>query len=247
MPQCRVTTLRQSWDEEAERWIHFARNPDFDHMFWRFGLHQFLDLLPKPGRLTIDVGCGEGRLTRILRDRGYRIAGVDGSETMIKAAASHGEAAPALVADAAHLPLKGRSADLVVSYMVLQDVDDVDNAIREAARVMGSGGRFCFAFTHPVQSMAEYADVPAELVHPYFVPRRISDTIRREDHSITFNMEHRPLERYAKALEDGGFLIETLREPMPDPEYLAQYPRAERWTRIPWAIFGRAIRALWAR
>jgi hypothetical protein len=39
-----------------------------DDDFWQFHLPEFLRLVPAPGRPTVDVGCGEGRLGRVLTD-----------------------------------------------------------------------------------------------------------------------------------------------------------------------------------
>ncbi|TMA36985.1 MAG: methyltransferase domain-containing protein [Deltaproteobacteria bacterium] len=47
---------------------------------------QFLALLPPPRRLTLDLGCGEGRLSRDLETRGHRVVGVDGSPTLVRLA-----------------------------------------------------------------------------------------------------------------------------------------------------------------
>jgi hypothetical protein len=59
-------TLRQAWDDQAENWLRWARTPGHDS-YWRFHGRRFLELIPEPGRLTIDVGAGEGRLSRDLR------------------------------------------------------------------------------------------------------------------------------------------------------------------------------------
>jgi ubiquinone/menaquinone biosynthesis C-methylase UbiE len=99
---------------------------------------------PPPGRLTLDVGCGEGRLGRVLKESGHRVVGLDVIYTLARAAASHREQPlPTAVADAARLPLRGEVADLVVAFFSLQDIDDFVGAIREAARVLAPGGRFC--------------------------------------------------------------------------------------------------------
>lgn len=237
-------TLRAAWDANADAWIRWARTPDHDLFFWRFGLPAFVELLPPPGRLAIDAGAGEGRLTRVLRDRGYRVAGFDSSPRLVHAATAHGEAAPAAVADAAALPVKARAADLVVSYMVLHDVDDLDGAVREAARVLGGGGRLCAAIVHPFQSALD-SDL-SRIARPYFVPARTQERVERDGLAMTFESEHRPLERYARAFEDAGLLIEAIREPVPSAELIAALPSAGRFTHAPWAIFIRAIRALWA-
>jgi SAM-dependent methyltransferase len=74
--------LRAVWDGQAEEWAAFARSPELDRHFWAFNLPLFLDLVPEAGRLTVDVGCGEGRLTAELARRGHRVVGVDGSPKM---------------------------------------------------------------------------------------------------------------------------------------------------------------------
>lgn len=233
-----VTTLRRAWDDHAGDWLRWARTPGHDVFFWRFGLPRFLELLPPPGRFTIDAGCGEGRLTRVLRDRGYRVAGFEPSARLAGAAATHPEAASTIRADAVCLPVKARGADLYVSYMVLQDVDDLDGVVREAARVLGGGGRACLAIVHPAQALLDRRS--------YFEPARLAEHVERDGLRMTFESEHRPLERYARALEDAGLLIEAIREPVPDPELVAEHPEMARFAEAPWAIYIKAIRALWA-
>lgn len=254
-------SLRSAWEEQAEAWLQWVRSPDHDQFFTRLGLPAFLEMLPPPGGQTVDIGCGEGRLSRILRDRGYRVVGVDGSPTLAGHAASHGEPVPVLVADAAALPIKAKSADLVVAYMVLQDLDDMEGAVREAARVLRGGGRFCAAFVHPMHSAAqidgqegqdgqgESQDESQQQVsfpHEYFAPRRIVESVERDGKRMEFHSEHRPIERYMRAFEDAGLLIETIREPKPTAEMLTAHPAREVYLRVPWALFVRGIRSLWA-
>lgn len=52
--------LRETWQARADAWIRWARSPELDDDFWQFHLPQFVDLLPPPGGLTVDMGCGEG-------------------------------------------------------------------------------------------------------------------------------------------------------------------------------------------
>ena len=52
--------LRAAWEMRAEQLIAWFRTPEHDS-YWRYHREQFLELLPPPGRLTLDIGCGEGR------------------------------------------------------------------------------------------------------------------------------------------------------------------------------------------
>jgi SAM-dependent methyltransferase len=61
--------LGDFWERQAEDWVRWAREPGHDS-YWHFHRDRFLELLPAPGRLTVDVGCGEGRLSRHLKEFG---------------------------------------------------------------------------------------------------------------------------------------------------------------------------------
>src|ERR1700712_2747075 len=78
-------TLSEAWEAHARDWITWVRKPGHDS-YDRYHRDQFLPLLPPPGRRTLDVGCGEGRLTRHLASLGHRVVGIDASPTLIAAA-----------------------------------------------------------------------------------------------------------------------------------------------------------------
>ena len=134
--------LSADWEAEAQQWIQWARAPGHDS-YWRFHRDQFLRLLPAPGRQTLDIGCGEGRLARDLKALGHRIVGIDSSPSLVAAAREFDPSMDLRLADAAALPLDDGCADLAVAFMSLQDIDEMPAAIKEAARVLQPGGRFC--------------------------------------------------------------------------------------------------------
>src|SRR6266536_3721581 len=136
--------LRKAWEENAPDWVRWAREPGHDS-YWCFHRERFLALLPKPGRLTLDVGCGEGRVTRDLTELGHSAVGVDSSETMIAAAREADPSGEYVVADAAALPFPDGHTDLVVAFMSLMDMDDMRSAAGELARVLEPGGRLAVA------------------------------------------------------------------------------------------------------
>ena len=63
------------WAAEAERWAAWARTPGHD-AYWCYR-HAFFALIPPPGRATLEVGCGEGRVARDLSAAGHRVTAVD--------------------------------------------------------------------------------------------------------------------------------------------------------------------------
>jgi SAM-dependent methyltransferase len=85
MPDPIPNSTEHDWEEQARDWVAWARRPDHDS-YWRYR-DGFFDLVPEPGKATLDLGCGEGRVSRDLAERGHNVTGVDVSPTLIAAAA----------------------------------------------------------------------------------------------------------------------------------------------------------------
>ena len=234
--------LGAAWQERADAFIAWAREPGHDS-YWRFHRDLFLELVPPPGRRTLDLGCGEGRLSRDLDRLGHRVAGVDLSPAMLAAARELEPAIETHLADAAALPFEDASFDCVIAFMSLQDVEDFDGAIREAARVLEPEGRFCVAIVHPLNSAGRFegdrADSPFTIADSYLDRSYYADNVLRDGLELDFVSAHRPLEAYAEALAGAGLVIERLREPAL-PESGVTRPDSRRWQRIPLFLHLRA-------
>ncbi|CAL75729.1 putative methyltransferase [Bradyrhizobium sp. ORS 278] len=237
--------LREKWEDQAAQWLAWARAPGHDS-FWRHHREQFCELLPAPGALTLDIGCGEGRLSRHLASAGHRMIGIDASPSLIAAARAADAAIPVVRADAASLPLADGCADLAIAFMSLQDVDAMPSAMREAARVLKPGGRFCVAIVHPLNSAGKFAslapDAPFVIQGSYLESYDYSDPMERDGFSIVFHSAHRPLQSYFAALEEAGFLIERLCEPSIPAETITR-DSSRRWLRVPLFLHLRCLRA----
>jgi ubiquinone/menaquinone biosynthesis C-methylase UbiE len=233
--------LREAWEAEAGNWVAWARRPGHDS-YWQFHRDRFLRLLPRPHGLTLDVGCGEGRLPRDLKARGYEVVGVDGAASLIEQARLADPDGDYRLADAADLPLLDASVDLVTAFMSLHDVDDMPAAIGEVARVLRPDGRLCAAIVHPINSAGKFAertpDAPFVIRESYFEPRRYADSVERDGLQMTFTSVHRPLEAYFAALEDAGLVVERLVEVADTTD-----PPGDRWQRIPLFLHLRARHA----
>ncbi len=238
--------MRDGWESQAGNWARFTRTPGHDNTHDEINVPALLTLLPPPGRRTLDLGCGEGRLGRLLQSLGHRVTGVDAAPTMVRLAASHQVPVPAVLADAAALPFGDETFDLVVAYMSLHDMDRMPAAVAAAARVLESGGRLVLAIPHPVNSAGSFdgreGDAPFVIEGSYLHPRPADWMTGKGGIAMTFHSEHRPLEAYSRALETAGLLIEAIREPGVPPGVVADTPGKRRWQRIPLLLHMRAVK-----
>jgi len=223
--------LDEIWDGQAHEWTRFARDPLGDRTNLSFNLPRFLELVPAPGGRTLDLGCGEGRCGAALRRQGHVVIGTDASPAMVAAAS---ESIEAIVSDGAALPFEAGAFDLVVAFMSLQDMDDLHGVVREAARVLERGGRFCFSVVHPINGAGTFEDGVFTIRGSYLEVRRIDALFEGRGYRINFAQLHRPLEDYARALAAAGFRIEALREP--------RHPDSEKWSRLPLFLHVRAVK-----
>jgi SAM-dependent methyltransferase len=231
------TTQSEHWERHAEAWVRWARKPGHD-TYWRFHRDRFLELVPPPGRLTVDVGCGEGRLARHLKALGHRVVAVDSSPTMVRHTREADSELDVHEAEMTALPFEDGAADVAIAFMSLMNVDRLADAVREVGRVVAPGGRFCLAITHTINTAGDFESLAPDarfvIERSYFEHAAVETAAERDGLTMTFLDNHRPLEEYVDALADGGFLIERLRE-VTDTE--------GRWRRVPLFLDLRAVRS----
>jgi SAM-dependent methyltransferase len=207
-----------SFEDRADTWIAWARWPHDAYWFFR---DAFFELLPETPRRTLDVGCGEGRVTRDLRVRGYDVIGLDASPTLIAAA-----------------------KELVTAYNSLMDVDDMPRAVAEVARVLEPGGALCACITHPIADSGRWQDDETFVIRErYLDRRRFEGTFERPDlPPMRFSGWVYPLEAYSRAFEDAGLVLEALREPAATDAEVQLRGWEKRWQRLPNFLMFRAAK-----
>jgi SAM-dependent methyltransferase len=114
-----------SFEWQAGSWLAWARTPGHD-AYWQYRDAFFEELLPAPGRLTLEVGCGEGRVARDLTRRGHLVVALDASPTLAASAAAADPDGRYLVADAGRFQSTEPDAPFVIpgSYLGRHRVDE---------------------------------------------------------------------------------------------------------------------------
>ncbi|WP_203924979.1 class I SAM-dependent methyltransferase [Rugosimonospora africana] len=157
---------------------------------------------------VLDVGCGPGHYRAALRaDRPDRATiACDLSMGMLVVAG-----APALVADAAALPVREASCGAVLAMHMLYHVPDPEAGVAELARVRAPGGTVLLA-TNGARDKRRARDVHNEVV------RELTGGPARRDVSRRFNLEdgERVARRHFRTVERIDF-HSTIAVPRPEP------------------------------
>ena len=147
-------TVASIWDRNAAAWI--AQVQDGRDLYREvFNNPSFLEFLPDLSeRRVIDLGCGEGRNTRLFAMRGARVTGIDLSPRLIEAARAAETAEPLGIdyhlgsfADLKRFP--NDTFDAAVSTMAFMDGPGFRDVAHAVHRVLRPGGALYFSVIHP--------------------------------------------------------------------------------------------------
>jgi ubiquinone/menaquinone biosynthesis C-methylase UbiE len=227
--------MSNHWDQSAEAWIADMDNHgDFSREFVLDG--PMLKRIDGRGFANaLDVGCGEGRFCRMLRDRGIAATGIDPTLTLVRRARACDPAGDYREGVAERLEFADASFDLVVSYLTLIDIPDIRKAIPEMVRVLKPGGALLIANLNSFFSASAtarwirgedgtYLHFPLDT----YLEERCDVVSWR---TITIDNWHRPFSVYMKLLLEQQLQLVHFDEPAPiggDRE------TAERYRRVPW-------------
>ena len=125
----------QSWTAES-----YARNAAFVPAL---GAAVVEWLAPRAGERILDLGCGDGTLTRRIVESGARVVGLDGSADLVAAARAAG--IEARLGDAHDLSFEAEF-EAVFSNAALHWMLEPDRVIAGVGRALCPGGRFVGEF-----------------------------------------------------------------------------------------------------
>jgi len=187
----------------------------------------------------LDLGCGEGYCTRMLRHAGAaEVLGVDLSGAMIEAARQQESREPLGLtyqcADATRLHwLADQQFDLVLAVFLFNylDCDATRACMSEVARVLRPGGRFVFAVPHPLFPYVRAAAPPFYFdvgKQGYYASRnqRFKGKIwKRDGCELQVQLVHKTFADYFEALRAAGFdSLPIVRELTVTPQIAALDP-----------------------
>ena len=171
--------------EQAQKFVDRYRLLERDPYTstFTYGRHKIECLIERetrsipPGSRALDVGCGTGFNVARLLDRGFDTVGVEPADGMRSIARANVPGAEIVDGDFEHLPFPDQSFDLLLAIEVLRYLPGPDLALREAARVLRTGG-MAIVTAAPRWSLNGYALVNV------VTSRRQVPSFTRVDHSF---------------------------------------------------------------
>ena len=224
--------IEAGWDYSANAYIGLQDRGDPNRTLLLDPL--MLELCGDVAGLTVaDIGCGEGRFSRMLAERGARVVGVDLTPEMTRVAADRATPNVAhAVARAERPPFRDGALDLCVSYVTLVDIVGFRGAITEMARVLRPGGHVVVANLGFVRA-GEWVRENGNRLH-YRIDRYAEDWSRTfEWLGIRIINWHRPLSAYMDAYLQAGLILRKFLEPVPHDKSLRDHQDSEDWYRVP--------------
>jgi len=215
-----------SWSDLAEWWLsETAGDAAYEEVVTPLLLEVFQ---PEPGRLYLDLGCGEGRVMRTVTALGGIVHGVDMNPTLATLAER------AVVASLPSTPFRDQSYHGVYSVLTVEHIEDPGALFAEAARLTKPGGVLAVVVNHPIWTApgsTPISDSDGEVLWrpgEYFSTG--SSEVAAGDSTVTFH--HRTMSELLNAAAEAGWsLSHMIEQPHHEFEDQAGIPRllAARW------------------
>lgn len=241
-----VSGVEDLWEEHAAWWIDGftdGADPEYVEQILPIALAELDD-----STQVLDIGCGDGQISRLLARAGIQVIGVDPTWNQISVAADRGGGAQYIRSGAAQLPFACDSFDAAVACLVFEHVDELDTAVSEVARVLRPGGQFSLFLNHPLLQtpgsgwIDDHTTDPPEKywrIGAYLVEQ---DSVEQVEPGVFIRFIHRPMSRYINVLAEHGLLLERMVEPAPPDGFRDRAYEYEEASAIPRLLYLRLRR-----
>ncbi|UYZ00676.1 class I SAM-dependent methyltransferase [Peribacillus frigoritolerans] len=190
--------------------------------------HVFKSLIPElRNKNVLDLGCGFGWHCRFAREQlADSVIGVDISEKMLQQAREQTEdpAISYLQMPIEDIEFSDSQFDVVISSLAFHYIETFEVICQKVHECLKPGGTFIFSVEHPIfTSRSEqdwYFDDQGNRLH-WPIDNYQSEGVR-ETTFLTENVikYHRTISTYINKLIGAGFVIKSVKEPMPSDEML---------------------------
>lgn len=166
------------------------------------------------GKDYVELGCGGGQASVGTAELGAEtVVGVDFSGEQLRHARQlrdfYGVEAQFVEGDVSDLPLLDNSFDIASSEWAFQMVEHLEQALREAHRVLRTGGVLVLSTPHPLYQILDTETETIERSYLGTAPREITID---EDYESTLTVFERTVADLHNAVVDAGFEVRRILE-----------------------------------
>lgn len=222
------------WNSSAEAWLsEMGERGDYGREFVLDG-PMLARIRGRDFRTALDVGCGEGRFCRMMRAEGIEPVGIDPTGVLLARARELDPQGDYRQERAESFAVEEGAFDLVVSYLSLIDIAELETATAMMVRALRPGGTLLIAnlTSFSTSSVPNNWVIDREgqmrFVVDHYLTERPEWTSWRDMRIVNW---HRPLSTYMRVFLSQGLVLTHFDEPAPtggDPA------KAERYRRVPW-------------
>ena len=203
------------WDNAAKNYSSNQRTAINNIANWQILKELLGDINEKT---ILDAGCGDGFFANELKSLGSKVYGCDGSKEILKIAKQDFKDIEFQVQDLTKdFNYNSNMFDIIVSSLVLMDIDYLDKFFSESHRILKENGRLVFSIVHPSFFQADWEfdenhNKIFKKIYNYLDLKTLTLNIWGETTHY-----HRPISWYSQTLKKAGFVIEEIKE-RPDNE-----------------------------
>lgn len=200
--------LDRSWIANASAWRDAVREHKISSRRIATDAAIIDGVISLAPRRVLDLGCGEGWLSRELASRGVDVTGIDSSQPLIDAAKQLGGATFHTASYEELATFTGEAFDVAVAnFAVLEE--DMQPLLRAASRLLTDAGTLIIQTVHPAFS------------EPPYTSGWRTETFEAIDGDWREPMPYffRTIAAWSRDFASGGFAIHEIREPA-DPNTL---------------------------
>ncbi len=246
-----------SW-QNLSRWYDAIVGSEGTYLHPTLVIPQLAETLNiKPGKTVLDIGCGNGFLSKFITKSGANYHGIDSSRSLIDRANSFDQkGASYTVGDICNAKslksLKPKSFDTALFILSLQDIDPLERAIMNASQLLKDRSEIIIFMLHPAFKTPrqtgfvfdENRKMISRRIDSYLSPNHIPFKKDKRNRSYVANFYHRPLQDYINTLSTHGFDTKHLSE-MPAYSEKIDQSRIEKriLNEIPMFMMIKAVRS----
>jgi len=211
--------IKEQYDEYARQYHEKLLTPE--NSFWnnyieRPAMTSLLSTRVK-GKKVLDLGCGSGLFTRMLKDWGAEVVGSDISEGLLKIAKQENPDIKFVVENAASTGFSNETFDIVTSSMMVHYFENLEILFNEVSRILKKEGEFVFSMQHPFKEALK--TIKDGEKRTYVLDKY--NTCERKDFEMTgmnLSCYTHTVQMIFEALTGSGFEVTNIIEPLPTKE-----------------------------